>query len=176
MAGFRLYPKAARARRNPWQRRRVVGRSYNSQPAGTVSDEFTITDGTFFPTAGFYRVTWTMARPRTASDGFTISDAVVGANPSSGTASGGLIFLFSQGTAGSAYTRSASDGFTIADSVSRVLAPVATSSFARTCIDGFTVADAASGSVVAGSSVPTLIGVSLDFTSVLDVELSFVGE
>lgn len=176
MAGFRLAPVAARRRRNPWQRKRVPGRSYNSTPSGTIDDGFTITDGTYFPTAGWYRVTWTASYQRTVTDGFTIADSVVGANPSSGVASGGLFFLFSQGTAGSAYTRAASDGFTITDSASGSYAPVATNSFARTCTDGFTFSDAASGSVVVGGADATLVAVELDFTAVLDVELSFVGE
>ena len=176
MAGFRLAPKAARRRRSPWQRRRVVGRSYNSTPSGTVSDGFTIVDGQYYGFGGYYVVPFTLSTSRTASDGFTISDAAVGANPSSGTATGGLFFLFSQGTVGSAYTRTATDGFTITDSASGSYAPVATSSYSRTATDGFTIADSASGSVVAGGADATLVGVEFEFTALLDVELSFVGE
>lgn len=176
MAGFRLAPKAAQARRNPWQRKRVAGVTYNSTPSGTISDGFTITDGTYYGFGGYYVVPFTASYNKTVTDGFAISDAVVGANPSSGTATGGLIFLFSQGTVGSAYTRSVTDGFTISDSVSGSYVPVATSSFARTCTDGFTVSDSVSGSVVSLGADATLVGVDLEFTALLDVELLFVGE
>ena len=165
MAGFRLAPRAARARRNPWQRKRRIF-SAPLAAAGSISDGFSVSDG----------VTYTLALHKTAADGFTISDGVVGATPSSGTATGGLIFLFSQGSSGSAFTRTATDGFTIADSVSRVVTPVATNSFSRVASDVIVLDDVVSSSVVALGDAATLVGVDLEFTAGLDVELSFVGE
>lgn len=172
MAGFRLAPKAARQRRNPWQRRRVL---FGGPPnlSRTVDDGFTIIEldlanGTPYVSQRTYN--------KTVADGFTVADSAVGANPSAGTATGGLFFLFSQGTTGSAYTRSASDGFTVSDSAGRSLAPVATNSYSLVASDGFVVSDAASGSVVAAGAASTLVGVELLFTAVLDVELVFVGE
>lgn len=164
MAGFRLAPKAAQARRSPWQRRRLT--TTTSLFNRTVTDGWAIADS----------LGHVVAYQRTASDGWTWTDAAVGANPSAGTATGGLIFLFSQGTAGSAYTRSATDGWAWADSVSRSLTPVTTVSYSRSVTDGWVVSDAASGSFVAAGATTGLTGIELLFTAVLDVELSFVGE
>jgi len=105
MAGFRLAPRAARQRRNPWQRRRIVRGVASAALTRTVDDGFTIIEldfahGTPYVSQRTYN--------KTVSDGFTVADSAVGANPSAGTATGGLFFLFSQGTTGSAYTRSAS--------------------------------------------------------------------
>jgi hypothetical protein len=85
MAGYRLAPKAARARRNPWQRRRLAFNGA-STPTFSASDSATATE------------TAVVHREITASDAFTINTG-----PSS--AQGGLAFLF---TATTSTTESAS--------------------------------------------------------------------
>lgn len=171
MAGYRRAPFVARPR-GSWQRKR---RAFSTSLIGrTAEDSWTFGDYNW--PAGNYTIAHTVAYQKTATDGWSISESAVGANPSAGTATAGLIFLFSQGTAGSAYTRSATDGWTISDSAGGSYSPVATNSYSRSTTDGFVIVDAASGSYAVGTSTPGLIGIDLDFTSVLDVELVLIGE
>lgn len=150
----------------------VLNGAASSALSRTASDSFAFSDGSGLGPFDFY----TVSLHKTAADSFSLSDSTAGASPSAGTATAGLIFLFSQGTSGSSYTRSVSDSFSWSDAVSRVLVPVSTSAFSRSVGDSFAFSDVAAGAVVAGGADATLVGVDLEFTALLETDLVFVGE
>lgn len=137
MAGYRLAPRAAQARRNPWQRRR---RAFSAPPGvftGTASDTVTVTD-----TA----VISALSTSATAADTVTITDtASAGGLGSSNTAQGGLVWLFGQSGGATTILRSAADTVTVTDTAAGSLSSVG--SYSRTAADTVTITSDASGSV-----------------------------
>lgn len=156
MAGYRLSPRAARARRRPLQRpRRVVFGVGLLNAARTAADTVTVTDA-----ASVTLAIWT----RTAADTVTVTDsASTGGTGSANTAQGGLAFLFAQGGSSPVtLTRTATDTITVTDAATRSLTSV--SSYSRSAADTVRITDAVAARFIAAGTT-----FARPFTSPLDV-------
>jgi hypothetical protein len=133
MAGYRLAPKAAKARRNPRQRRRLAFGVGLLNASETATDTLTITD---------VAAVTALATSLTASDGITITDSASASGGVGTTAQGGMVWLFAPGAADT-LIRAASDSVSISDSAAGSVSSAA--SYSRTVTDSFTVTDVAGG-------------------------------
>jgi hypothetical protein len=165
VAGFRLAPKAARARRRPWQRRRVVFGAGLLNANVTASDTVTITD---------VAVGGLAIQARTASDTVTVTDAAAHSGlGSSNTAQGGLVWLFAQGGSSPVtISRAAADTVTVTDTASGSLASVG--SYSRSASDTVTITSSASSSLsIVAPGTYTMRDTSAPFNAVFTTTATF---
>jgi hypothetical protein len=134
MAGYRLAPKAAKARRNPRQRRRLAFTVSVGNYTRTADDTLTITD---------VAAVTALSTSLTASDTITITDTASHSGLGSGsTAQGGLVWLFAP-SGSTTILRAATDSVTITDTASGSVSTA--SSYSRSATDTVTLTDVAVG-------------------------------